>query len=436
MGSSRQRRLARSLPFYYGWVILAVSSLTSFSANPVMSVTTLSVFVLPMTEHFGWSRGLFSGAASLGGLCAVAVSPFVGRWIDRKGSGVVMAVTSAVAGVCAIGLSMTTQAWMFYAFYVPGRMSFASPLELSTSTALSNWFIRRRALAQALFSITQGTGLAAMPLAAQLILGAWDWRVAWASLGIFTVSIAVLPPLLLVGRRPEDMGLEADPGGERSRQAASGRSGTGTAAAFAPVEINFTVCEALRTRAFWILAVFSAVGFMGQAGVNLHQVPHYVGQGLSPASAAVIPSAFAFPMVLGGLVWAPLARRVPVRLLLSVSGFSVALGALGTGMSGSLGWGMAASIALGFGVGGLLLLFRLAWANYYGRRHLGSIRGLTLPVQIAGQAMGPIISGFMYDATGSYRAAFFGFAAVVCLAALFVLAATPPQKQAGQSREG
>jgi OFA family oxalate/formate antiporter-like MFS transporter len=67
-------RLARRLPFYYGWTVFAIASSTSYTARPLMSVAVLAVFVVPMTEAFGWSRGLFSGAVSLGGLCAVATS--------------------------------------------------------------------------------------------------------------------------------------------------------------------------------------------------------------------------------------------------------------------------------------------------------------------------------------------------------------------------
>ncbi len=81
---------------------------------------------------------------------------------------------------------------------------------------------------------------------------------------------------------------------------------------------------------------------------------------------------------------------------------------------------------LGFGVGGLLLLLRLTWADHYGRLHLGSIRGLTLPAQIGGQAMGPIIAGFMFDATGGYETPFTIFGIIVAIAAVMVLAATPP----------
>ena len=94
--SSWRRRLAQALPFYYGWVIVADTVTVSLTTRTVMAVATLSVFVVPMTEQLGWSRGLFSGAASLGGLCAVVLSPLVGRWIDRYGTGWLIAVSSAL----------------------------------------------------------------------------------------------------------------------------------------------------------------------------------------------------------------------------------------------------------------------------------------------------------------------------------------------------
>jgi MFS transporter, OFA family, oxalate/formate antiporter len=131
-------QLAQWCPFYYGWVIFAIAASTSYAARPLMSVAVLSVFMVPMTDAFGWSRGLFSGAVSLGGVYAVVISPIVGRMIDRYGSGWMISATSAVAGTCAVGLAVINQVWAFYTLYVPGRMVFASPLELATSTAISN----------------------------------------------------------------------------------------------------------------------------------------------------------------------------------------------------------------------------------------------------------------------------------------------------------
>jgi MFS family permease len=430
VGDRSRRRLADAAPFYYGWIVLAATALTGFSSRPLMAATTLSVFMVPMTDHFGWSRGLFAGALSLGGLCAVAISPVVGKLIDRYGSGVVLAAAAAVIGACSVGLSTVSHAWAFYSLYVPGRALFAVPLELGTATAVSNWFLRRRPLALAILSVTQGTGLAAMPLVVQAIIGGWSWRVAWASLGLFTVSVTVLPSLLLIARRPEDMGLEADSRPARAVLPVGGPAGARPAAGAAPAEDDFTVGEAPRTRAFWALAAFAAAAFVVQGGVVLHQVPHFIDQGLSAPAAALTSSTFALSQVLGGLLWSIWARRVPIRFLLSLTGFSVTLGAMGTAASGSLGWGMAAATALGIGMGGVHLLLRLVWADYYGRTNLASIRGLTLPVQIAGQTIGPITSGHIFDTTGTYRWAFFGFGSFASLGALLVLAATPPRKPA------
>ncbi len=434
-------RLAAGLPVYYGWVVFAVANIPSFGARPVASVAVLSVFVIPMTDEFGWSRGLFSGAVSLGAVCGLVMSPFAGRLIDRYGSGVILAGCSAVVGVCSLGLAAVpfpylSGAWSFYAIYVPGRAVFSSPLELGTTTAISNWFIRRRPMAMAWFGAAQGVGLGLLPLAAAALIGDLGWRSAWLALGVFTVATGILPPLLLMARRPEDMGLAPDPAGasdamtpRRNGPMVSGTNPTTRGGGWR--DADYTVGEALRTPAFWILAFFSMVGFMVQSGVSLHQTAHYIDAGVAPHLAALVATSFALGQIPGGVMWSAVGRRLPVRVMMAVSALWVAGGAFGIGFSDTLGWGIFAGFVFGAGVGGLHTLLRLAWADYYGRVHLGAIRGLTLPAQIGGQAMGPLISGFMFDASGGYRAPFVILAAAASLSALLVLTAVPPPRREG-----
>ena len=437
-GAQARARLAARLPVYYGWVVFALANLPSFGARPVASVAVLSVFVIPMTEEFGWSRGLFSGAVSLGAVFGLVMSPFAGQLIDRYGSGVILAGCSAVVGACALGIAVVSQAWSFYAIYVPGRAVFSSPLELGTTTAISNWFIRRRPMALAWFGAVQGIGLGLLPLAAALLIEGMGWRSAWVSLGVFTLATGVLPPLLLMSRRPEDMGLAPDteparPSGAKTqgrKDATGGRVGN-PATRPAWRDADYTVREALRTPAFWILAFFSMVGFMAQAGVSLHQTAHYVDAGVPQGQAALVATAFALGQIPGGMVWSLAGRRLPVRVMLSASAAWLAGGVFGIGFTGALGWGIFYGFLFGAGVGGLHTLLRLAWADYYGRLHLGAIRGLTLPAQIGGQAIGPVVSGFMFDATGGYRGPFVIFGAAVGLSTLLVLAAVPPRRKDG-----
>ncbi len=429
IGTDMRARLAGRLPVYYGWVVFAIANLPSFGARPVASVAVLSVFVIPMTEEFDWSRGLFSGAVSLGAVCGLLMSPLAGRLIDRYGSGMILAGCSLVVGACALMLAVVSQAWSFYAIYVPGRAVFSSPLELGTTTAISNWFIRRRPMALAWFGAVQGVGLGLLPLVAAVVIEALGWRPAWVTLGVFTLASGVLPPLLLMARRPEDMGLAADPGGEQTERRAMDAAPARPSRSSVWRDTDYTVRQALYTPAFWILAFFSMVGFMAQAGVSLHQTAHYVDAGVSHGQAALVATAFALGQIPGGMVWSLAGRRLPVRVMLAISAAWVTGGVFGIGFSEGLGWGIGYGLLFGAGVGGLHTLLRLAWADYYGRVHLGAIRGLTLPAQIGGQAIGPVVSGFMFDASGSYRAPFVIFASAVGLAALLVLAAIPPPRR-------
>ena len=369
-----------------------------------------------------------------GGLCAVAISPLLGRWIDRYGTGVLLAGSSLLTGVLAIGLALISAPWAFYSLYIPGRMIFTGSLELALPTAISNWFVRRRPLGLAVDAVAKGAGLAIIPVAAQLVIGEWGWRTAWTSLGILSLTVGIFPSLLLMARRPEDMGLEADPLPRTTPkiepiEAAVEEVATGVPdiAPDLSGEANFTVGQAMRTRAFWLLASFTAAGFMVQGGVSLHQVAHYINQDIPGPLAALSAGAYATAQITGGVFWGYMGRRVPVRYLLSLAALLVGVAVLSTIVSSTPPAMLVSAALVGFGVGGLHLLVRLAWADYYGRQHLGSIRGVTLSAQIGGQALGPVLAGFLFDATKSYRTPFLVFALAVWFGALLVLAAVPPQ---------
>ena len=427
--------MAHAIPFYYGWVVAGNGVALSLSTRTVMAVATLSVFVVPMTESMKWSVGMFSGAVSLGGLAAVFVSPIVGRWLDKYGAGVILGAGSFATGAIAIGLAFVAHPVAFYALYVPGRMIFSGPLEMGLPTAISNWFIRRRPVGLAVDHIAKGAGLAIVPWAMTLIITGYDWRTAWIVLGILTFVLGVIPSLLLVARRPEDMGLEADPAPaqeDAANQDAEAAKGSSSSGSFA--EMDFTVGQALRTRAFWILAIFSGASMMVQAGLSLHQVSHYISQGIDPRFAAISASTFALAQMPAGLFWAALARRAPIRFLMMGSSFVVALAAAGTALSDWLLPEIISAAGIGFGVGGLHLLIRLVWADYYGRQNLGTIRGLTMSVQVGGQALGPVIAGFMFDHFDSYRIPFTFFAVAVILAGIMAVGAKPPQSPGAADR--
>lgn len=386
MNASIPRWLIARLPFHYGWVILACVCCAGV-ARQGGAVATLSVFVSPMTAEFGWSRTAISGAVSLGGVLAAILSPYLGLYLDRAGARLVLC--AAVLGTAAATalLSLTTALPMFYLLFCVARLNFAGPFDLGIYGAVSNWFVARRALATSIATLGGMVGLTTMPLIAQAAMDTGGWRAGWMAVGVTALVVGFLPVWLLLVRAPEDVGLIPD---HHSPLAG-------------PVtDVSFTRAQALRTPAFWFLSLFTLLVYPVQAGVSLHQAPFLIERGLSPAVAATVVSSFSVLSGVATLCFGLVPRWVPIRLRLAIVG---ALLSGGTALMLSVhtaAHAYAAASLFGLGIGGLLTMLPIAWADYYGRRSYGAIRGLALTVQVLAQATGPLLSGVLRDATGTY----------------------------------
>ncbi len=282
--------LAARLPFFYGWVVLGVLCFAGF-ARQGPAVATLSVFVTPLIHDFGWSRTALSGAVSLGGILGgeiMRLGSVIGPWLDRVGSRLLLCLAVLTTGAAMLLLSLTQSLAMFYLLFCFARMNWASPFELGIYGAVNNWFVRRRGFATSVATLAQMAGLVAMPLIAQLAMQRSSWRAGWLAIGTLTLVVGFLPTLLLLARRPEDVGLHPD--GLASDPLAD--NATSPAAAPAP-EPRFSRAQALRTPAFWLLLLYTVVVYPVQAGISLHQAPHSGSSAASPpAIAATIVSTF------------------------------------------------------------------------------------------------------------------------------------------------
>ena len=160
--------------------------------------------------------------------------------------------------------------------------------------------------------------------------------------------------------------------------------------------------------------------------MSLHQAPHLIERGLSPAVAATIVSTFSLASALSVLGFALFARRVGIRASLSLAGALLAASAvLMLGIDAPIE-GYIAACCFGAGIGGVLTVPPLAWADYFGRASFGAIRGAALSVQVTAQALGPLLSGLLRDAYGSYVASLTLFAALAFLGVLAAVLVRPP----------
>ena len=413
--------VAARTPFYYGWVILACICCVSF-ARQGAAVATLSIFIGPMTDELGWSRTAISGAVSLSGILAAVSSPMLGPLVDRHGARTLLMWAVMAMAIGCLLLATVESLPLFYLYFCLARTSFAGPFDLGIYGALNNWFVRLRPIATSISTLWFMVGLTAMPLIGHFAMGAGgDWRWGWVAIAATVVIMGFVPTALLLLRRPEDIGLKPD-GGVAAK--------AGAAASSSEVEPNFSCAQALRTRAFWALLAFTFLAYPVQAGVSLHHAPHLIELGLSPTIAATVVSTFSAVSGVVGFLVGPIVRPIGVRwMLCMVAGFLAAAAFFMNQIETPVMAYFAAAL-FGVGIGGLLTVPMIAWADAFGRRSFGAIRGLALSVQVSGQAIGPVLSGILWDQTGNYQLSLVVFTGFAIAAGVAALGFVKPQQPA------
>jgi len=398
-------RWARRLPFYYGWLVVAVAFVTM--AVAVTSRTAFSLLVPPLIAEFGWDRGLVAGAFSFGFLVSAVMSPIVGRVMDRRGPRLVIETGVVLVAAGLLFAPAIAAAWQFY---LTLGVLVGAGANLMSFTAhsqfLPNWFVRRRGLAISLAFSGVGVGAIVLLPWLQAIIEGEGWRAACRVMGVLV--LVVLGPInLLVRGAPRDLGLLPDGAAPAAAGAAARPSATVVDAAW--VAVDWTLARALRTARFWWLSLGFFGALVAWYSVQVHQTKYLIEVGFPPMVAAWglgIVSAVAIP---GQIGLGALSDRIGREWIWTAgcAGFAIcyaALIALEAGPSTPLLWLMVISQgSLGYALTSVMGPIVM---EIFEGRSFGAIFGtLTVP-SIAGGATGPWVTGLVHDATGSYRLAF------------------------------
>ena len=407
-------KLLNRLPFFYGWTVLFAAGSSMVVRNSAASLT-LAVFIFPMSEDLGWSRTLIAGAASLGGLVATVASPVVGWALDRYGARVILTGSVLILGLSTVSLAWATVPVAFYLAYGLGRVIFSSPLNIGPSVVVSRWFVRRRGLATGFLFLSHSLGMITFPLIAGLVIKYRGWEDAWIALGVLVWILALGPVSMLVRQTPEEVGLLPD--GDPPKSQAGGAETSAVTE-----EQNWTLREAARTPTLWLLAMATGSLFLLQSGTNIHQGAYFLDQGLGVGVSAATLSLNAVFTGVGSIFWGWLVDRVPVRFTYAGVALMMAVALILFPMADTTVEALIVASIFGAAVGGILVVPVVAYADYFGRRSLSAIRGVTEPFVSLGQAIGALFSGIVYDVTGSYKDAFLvlsilGFATIAMLLA-------------------
>ena len=395
--------------------MLALAGLAVFMSGPAQTYG-VSAFVDPMLTDLGESRSLFSTTYSIGTLVSALTLLVVGRQIDRYGSRLVMTLAaivfagslffmSGVGGVLtlAIGFSLL-------------RASGQGVLTLAARTLVPHWFVRRRGRAFSIIGLAATASLAAVPIFNERLIQMLGWRDAWRVNSV--IILLVLAPLLwfFVRDRPEHVGQHPD-----------GVPPDPALAHQVPEEHGHTLKQATRTPAFWALIGAGLVPSLVLTGLSFNQVAILTDRGLPATLAAAtftVESLVGLPIT---LLAGSLADRFPLRFTLAAGQVFLALAMVVLLMSDSAGLALVYAALRGVSGGFWSVAADVAWPSYFGKRHLGSIRGFGYSMGIAGAALGPIPFGLAYDLLGGYNPAILGLLILPVIAGLALMVVRTPR---------
>jgi sugar phosphate permease len=388
-------------PIYYGWYVCAATLFIGFVA--VGARNSFGVFVVPMSDEFGWNRFTISVAAALGVLVNGVSQPFFGRIFDRTGGRKLILVSLVVLGGATAMLALTFHIlFLVFMFGVVLSMAQSGPGSSNTAALMARWFRRRRGTAISINSAALSLGGMIMVPLSMFLLQATNWRIAWLGLGIIVLSSLPLA-LVFLRERPEQMGLYPDGDPAPSKDG----SGANRVEAVGPLEVERWQ-DSFRTAPIWQMAGSYFVCGTTTFVMSIHFIPFAIeDRGVSGATAATIFGYMMFLNIFGALgagilsdklggtknwlAFAYAMRGIAYLMLLTIDSV--------------LGLWVFATIA-GFSWVATPVLTSSLTADVYGVKALGTISGITFMFHQFGGFGSVLLAGLLFDITGSYTLPF------------------------------
>jgi MFS family permease len=405
---------------FYGWYILAIGMFGAFMGAGT-SQLFMSTMLKPLTEEFGWSRTIATGAITTGAILAGLFSFPFGKLADRYGPRLLTSLGAFVVACMYIAITKFATLWQFYVIYVIARVVTANTLaSIVPQTAVVNWFRRYRGRALGFMSMAGPLGTSVLAFVAQLMMEHHGWRTVFVSFALVMGFLVVIPAALVLRRRPEDLGLVPD--GIKNEQVALASTGASPAQG----EVPWTVGQAIRTRTLWLLIAGIVIALLVNTGVGFHLVAYYADVGIAPSAAVGALSIYALTGAVANVVWGFLSERLPERILASVVMALTALAILYLKTVRTIPEAFLFAVLFGLTSRGEATLVNIIMAHYYGRSSYGAISGFVFPFHMVGLGFGPLICSVFFDLTGSYQMLFSVFVATSLISALLFWWAKKP----------
>ncbi len=380
-----------------GWLVVLAAFFGTMVSFGSLLVFTFSVFLKPLTASFGWTRESVAGAFGAAAMSVAVCSPGLGHLLDRYGPRRVILPCMAVFGCAFASLGlMTPRIWHLYAVFVVLGIVGNGTTQMGYSRAVSTWFEARRGMALAIVMAGVGTGAMVLPPLAQWLIGGYGWRAAYFTLGGLVLALGIPLTALYVRERPsDDWRAEASAEGKPAR-------------------------ECLRARAFWVLVAALFLSSVSINGAIAHLSPLLTDRGVGLETAALAASALGLASFGGRLLTGVLLDRYfGPRVGCCLLGAS-ACGILMLAHAATGAQGITAAALIGLGVGAEADFTPYVLTRYFGLRSFSTLYGFTWTAYAIAGAIGPVLMGKAFDATGSYASLLVLLGGTAALAALLL----------------
>jgi len=383
--------------FYGWWIVLATSLIHFWGAGTFFY--SFTAFFNPIVKEFGWSYAATSFAASLRSIEGGLASPVVGIAADRWGSRRLLLMGSILTGLGFLFLSRVNELWSFYTLFVFLSIGFSLLCPVPGWTSLANWFTRHRGTALGILSTSIGLG-GVLVFGVSWLIETFGWRESMFIIGIGTWVVGI-PASLVVRHRPQPYGMVPD--GEESIPSAPDGSGHVEKVDASGDSGEFTLREAFRTQAFWILALIVTLSSATVHAVTVHIMPYLISEHFDRSTASIVAGFLVFSSAIGrfGMGW--LTSYLGGRYLIAVSLLLQALGFLVLGFTHTIWEAVVFVLIFSPGYGGVITLRLTLQAEYFGSKAFGAIQGIMMGIAITGTMSFPYLAGLFYDKFGSYR---------------------------------
>jgi len=401
--SAQKINFAQRLPFYYGWLMVFVTVIAQ-GVSGVGQTYGISVFNPSLLESLDISLSVLTGTYMVGTLVASLPQFYIGSLMDRFGIRRVMTVVVVLLGGACIFFSTVNSVITLLLGFFTLRLLGQGALSLLSGNIPAMWFREKLGTVTGIVSSGYSITMAVIPPLFLMLINRYGWRTAYTRLG-FLVWIILLPLLILVFRNnPREVHQRIDGAGK-------GDFGPGDENSFGQRSLDLKTAR--KTPAYWIMMTSTALWALVVTAVFFNLLPIFNDLGISAAVAAATYTTYAAASLITQLALGPLADRGPLQYMLFFCMLTFAGGLVVLTKATTPLLAHTYAILVGISTGLISLVGGTMFARYFGRKHLGKLRGGVLTAQVAGSSLGPFITGVIFDLTGSYQISLWVFVGLI-----------------------